>query len=308
MEFSYEEVLERVLCEMLATNALTKEDYDKRMKGFEKLYLFSNENLGTYYKRLDLKGKRVLTVGSSGDQILYSLYYGADEVVCYDICPLSKYYFDLKVACIKNFSFEEFNRLIDLSKMIFSEEVYVKVSHDIKGESRRFWDSLYLEGFNDYDYDINRLHWKHLSKDVYTNNEEIYTELQSILKSGVKVRHMCGDVRDIPQKLARYKFDAIMLSNIAHYVKNWNVQKSEVEGQSQFHDLVLKLGTILSEGGFVQLDYAYNDRLKRYKKYADFYGKDKIKTATAYGNEGAIIYYPEGKNNTSKQKEEESSL
>ena len=70
----YENALERVLCEMLATNALTKEDYEKRMKGFEKLYLFSNENLGTYYKRLNLEGKRVLTVGSSGDQILYSLF------------------------------------------------------------------------------------------------------------------------------------------------------------------------------------------------------------------------------------------
>ena len=304
----YEYVLERVLCEMLATNALTKEEYDKRMKGFEKLYLFSNENLGTYYKRLDLDGKRVLTVGSSGDQILYSLYFGADEVVCYDICPLSKYYFELKVACIKNLSFEEFNKLIDLSKMIFSEEVYAKVSHDLNGESRLFWDSLYLEGFNDYDYDINRLHWKLLSNDVYTNNKEIYNQLQKILRAGIKVKHMRGDIRNMPQKLTGKKFDAIMLSNIAHYVKNWNEQKSEVEGQSQFYDLVSNLKTILTKGGFIQLDYAYNDRLKRYKKYADVYGKDKIKTATTYGDEGAIIYYPEGKNDSSKQKVEEVSL
>ena len=286
---NYEDALERVLYEMLATNALTKEEYDKRMKGFEKLYLFSNENLGTYYKRLDLDGKRVLTVGSSGDQILYSLYFGADEVVCYDICPLSKYYFDLKVACIKNLSFEEFNKLIDLSKMIFSEEVYAKVSHDLNGESRLFWDSLYLEGFNDYDYDINRLHWKLLSNDVYTNNKEIYNKLQKILRAGIKVKHMRGDIRNMPQKLTGKKFDAIMLSNIAHYAKNWNEQKSEVDGQSQFYDLVSNLKTILSKGGFIQLDYAYNDRLKRYKKYADIYGKDKIKTATTYGNEGAII-------------------
>lgn len=304
----YENALERVLCEMLATNALTKEDYDMRMKGFEKLYLFSNENLGTYYKRLNLKGKRVLTVGSSGDQILYSLYYGADEVVCYDICPLSKYYFDLKVACIKNLSFEEFNKLIDLSKMIFSEEVYAKVSHDLKGESRLFWDSLYLDGFNDYNYDINRMHWKLLSKDVYTNNEEIYNDLQRRLREGVKVRHVCGDVRVMPQRLKGKKFDAIMLSNIAHYVKNWNERKSEVEGQIQFFDLVSNLKAILSKGGFIQIDYSYNDRLQRYKRYAEIYGSDKIKSATAYGNEGAIIYYPEGKDDSSKQKVEEVSL
>ena len=304
----YEKDAERVIYEMLATNILSVDAYLNRMKGFEKVYLFSNENLGTYYKRLNLNGKKVLTVGSSGDQILYSLYNGADEVVCYDICPLSKYYFDLKVACIKNLSFEEFNKLIDLSKMIFSEEVYAKVSHDIKGESRLFWDSLYLDGFNDYDYDINRLHWKLLSNDVYTNNKQIYNEIQRKLKAGVKVKHISGDIRNMPQKFAGKKFDAIMLSNIAHYVKNWNENKSELEGQKQFNDLIYKLQSILSKGGFIQIDYAYNDRLKRYKKYADVYGKDKIKCATAYGNEGAIIYYPDGKNFVSDKREEEACV
>ena len=159
-----------------------------------------------------------------------------------------------------------------------------------------FWDNLYLDGCKVYDYEINRLHWKLLSNDVYTNNKKVYNDLQSKLRAGIRVKHMRGDIRNMPNRLKGKTFDSIMLSNIAHYVKFWNEHKSEVDGQTEFYDLVAELRTILSNDGFIQIDYAYNDRLKRYKKYADIYGNDKIKSATAYGNEGAIIYYPNGKN------------
>ena len=62
----YEEVLERVCYEMLSTVTEDNEEYEKRMKGFEKLYLFSNEYLGVFLKRINLKDKRVLTTGYNG--------------------------------------------------------------------------------------------------------------------------------------------------------------------------------------------------------------------------------------------------
>ena len=59
---------------------------------FHMLYLFSNEELNKYFPKIIRKNASVLTVGSSGDQILYSLLYGAKDVTCFDVNPFTKFY------------------------------------------------------------------------------------------------------------------------------------------------------------------------------------------------------------------------
>ena len=84
-----EEKIERMMTAMLARKGLDKSDEKYNLRGFERFYLYTNEHLNTFLKKINVKDKRVLTVGRSGDQILYSLLNGAREVVCFDICPFT---------------------------------------------------------------------------------------------------------------------------------------------------------------------------------------------------------------------------
>ena len=45
-----------------------------------KVYHCSNERLNAYFKDLKLKGSRIATVGSSGDQVLNAIFYGAKDI------------------------------------------------------------------------------------------------------------------------------------------------------------------------------------------------------------------------------------
>ena len=43
------------------------------------IYLYGTEAIGSYYKPLKLKGKSVLTINGSGDQVLNAYYFGAKK-------------------------------------------------------------------------------------------------------------------------------------------------------------------------------------------------------------------------------------
>jgi 16S rRNA C1402 (ribose-2'-O) methylase RsmI len=74
----------------------------------EDIYTFSNENLDHLFKKVNVKGKKVLTVGSGGDQAIYSIYKGAREVDLIDANVLTKAIVELKLAAIKAFDLNIF--------------------------------------------------------------------------------------------------------------------------------------------------------------------------------------------------------
>ena len=115
---------------------------------FHNLYSISNENLYEFFPKLNLKNASVMTVGSSGDQVLYSLMFGAKEVVCVDINPFTKFFYDFKVACIKHFDFEGFNEFFGhykSSEQTLNAEAYRQISYLLPEDSKYFWDNLFLQ-------------------------------------------------------------------------------------------------------------------------------------------------------------------
>ena len=284
-----EEKIERMMQAMLAKKT---GDDSLKLKGFERFYLFTNEHLNVFLKRIDVREKRVLTVGSSGDQILYSLLNGAREVVCVDVCPFAEYYYNLKVACIKNLSYEEFVQLVDASENILSPEVYRKISHDIYGESREFWDNLYLEGFNHYEFLINRANVKLMGNAVYMNNKSEYNKLQNILRVPQAVLFLEADIRELPEILHEEdKYDVMLFSNIIQYAHSWNGGQTQECGEYQFLTIMKKLVKNLNPNGVMQIDYAYKNRLGKYKKYTKLLG-GQISSAAVSFQAGPIVYRP----------------
>ena len=118
-----------------------------------KVYHCSNERLNAYFKDLNLKGARIATVGSSGDQVLNAIFYGAKDITLIDANIFTRAYFEYKTAMIKNLDYIEFMSILGTFKM-FNWKTYAKISHDLSPRSKRFFDELMLnQDDHGHDYD-----------------------------------------------------------------------------------------------------------------------------------------------------------
>ena len=149
----------------------------------------SNERLLKYMPKLNLSGKRVATVGSSGDQVLNALFYGAKDITLIDGNPYTRAFVEYKIALMKNLSFQEIKRLFNygfVDKELFSYKTYMKISHDLSKPVQQFWDSLMLEQgdlLNSRYFRRRLLHPGVASYDdsVFYKSEAAYKKLQKIL-------------------------------------------------------------------------------------------------------------------------------
>lgn len=81
-------------------------EYD--YQGFFKIYPFTTENIDGYMHNFDVFGKKSLTVGSSGDQVINLAMRGCLDQTVIDVCPNTKFYFYLKKAGLLELDYSEF--------------------------------------------------------------------------------------------------------------------------------------------------------------------------------------------------------
>ena len=118
-----------------------------------KVYHCSNERLNAYFKDLNLTGSRIATVGSSGDQVLNAIYYGAKDITLIDANIFTRAYYEYKTAMIKNLDFKTFKQHLGRFSM-FNWKIYSKISHDLSTRIKLFFDELMLnQDDNGHDYD-----------------------------------------------------------------------------------------------------------------------------------------------------------
>jgi len=212
------------------------------------VYPYSNEHLRQLFANLNVYGKSVATVGSSGDQAFNAIYYGADKVTIIDACITAEPYIELKKAAILNFDFETFNKFMT-GENIFNPQWYAKISHDLNDSAKMFWDNLFLEGEEACHMEpLTYLKSTVLQKigSAFYDNPENYQRLQSLLK-GKNFEYIQAEFGDFPQML-REKYDLILLSNINTY--------SERE---MFFEVVGKLEKYnLNDGGAIQIHYIFD--------------------------------------------------
>ena len=87
-------------------NTIIDEEY---IWDFEDIFPFTTENIAGYIDYFDLQDKSLLTVGSSGDQIINAAFKGAKDITLLDINPYAKYYYYLKAAGILELNLTDFN-------------------------------------------------------------------------------------------------------------------------------------------------------------------------------------------------------
>lgn len=203
----------------------TCEDNFRYSNEFSRLYTFTTENISGYLKYFNLKDKKLLTVGSSGDQILNAYFNGARDITLYDINEYAKYYIYLKIAAILSLNYTEFqyfffkNGLTEYTnKQMFNSELFNKIKPILRlldYESYLFFDELfclyepykireYL--FND-DEDRNKVI---KSNNIYLRNENVYNKLKSIVKS-INFKYINGNIFE---NEIDGQYDNIFLSNL----------------------------------------------------------------------------------------------
>ena len=227
---------------------------------FSKIYPFTTENIAGYIDYFDFDDKSLLTVGSSGDQILNAFYNGARDITLFDINEYAKYYVYLKIAAILSLSYKEFKAFFfshGLTPFVrnhhmFSPELYKKIKDNLRlldYESFLFFDELFSlyeptkirERMFDDDEDRNVV-IKGMNK--YLQDEESYNKLQAIIRK-ISFRYINGNIfeEDVDGK-----FDNIFLSNLC-----------TIANLEQLKSLLQKLDrNNLNSSGSIQLGYLWN--------------------------------------------------
>ena len=250
-------------------------------------YPFSNENLKALFEKIDVKNKNVLTVGSSGDQALNAIFYGAKKVTLADFNIYTQIFVELKMALIQTLTYKQFVHAINNRGGFFGAAFYKKCSHLLSPRVQIFWDTIMLEGLKNeiekfFVYDMENY-------SVFYQRQSEYETLQKILKERkFELEFVCDNVVNFPEIFTE-KYDLILLSNVYDYF--WGTRG---EGK-QFMDSVLKLyKKNLNRGGMIQVSSSFSNGFQRTIK-EDSNGKIRgrdlviIKEAGLYGEPSAML-------------------
>ena len=245
--------------EILKTSIECCKAYDEKKLYFNRnIFAFTTENISGYINYFDLKDKSLLTVGSSGDQIINATLFDPKSITLYDIAPESKYYYYLKAAGVISLTkdeFLEFFRYKDYNGVynpnVFNMKSYNKIKKTLKHLNKNAY-LYYEELFNTFSNITIRkalFHPCEYSTDkiekfnIYLSSNISYDMAATKLKV-VKPKFVCRDILDINSS---HKYDNIWLSNIA----TWFDRKDIID------KLASKSYDCLNEEGKLLLSYLY---------------------------------------------------
>ncbi|MBP3921096.1 MAG: hypothetical protein J6D28_05995 [Bacilli bacterium] len=246
--------------EQLIINAINKCNgmlVDDIAKPFQLLYPFTTENINGYINYFNLYCKKLLTVGSSGDQIINASLYDCKDIVCLDICPYTKFYFYLKLSCLLELDRDKFLTFLCYkyktfkdNELSFHNSNYQKIKSTLRlldYESYLFWDELF-SNFRGLDIRKELFYFDENKMDViiksnsYLQSNIVYDEVRrKIMKTRIE---FIND--DILKSKKDRLFDVIWLSNIGTYLSRHFVKI-----------MVDKVSKELNDDGMLLISYLY---------------------------------------------------
>ena len=188
-----------------------------------KAYVFTNENMADFMPKLDLKDKKVLCIGASGDFIINAFLHGAKSVDAVDISPVACFMGELKLAGLKHLNYEEFLKFFgttgqeSFGKESFSRNQYDNLKGHISVEAQYFFNQI----IGSSSLSPNRMiidTVKGMSKikkmNPYLKSQEDYNKAKDTLKP---VAFYPQDIRIFLNQHKNSNYDFIYLSNIFSY-------------------------------------------------------------------------------------------
>ncbi len=235
-------------------NGLFVEDF---VKDFQLLYPFTTENIAGYINNFNLSNGTLLTVGSSGDQIINGSLFNCRYIVCLDIYPYAKFYIYLKLSCLLELDKNELLHFLCYkyktfrdNNSAFNNNIYKKIKSTLRlldYESYLIWDELFstFQGLNIrkelFYFDENRVDVI-IGCNPYLQSDIAYEEAREKIKK-TKLEFITGDV--FKMEIDR-QFDFIWLSNIGTYISRHFLKI-----------MVDKMSKNLNDNGLLLISYLY---------------------------------------------------
>lgn len=276
MEYNFANILEKAKekCE-------DKEVYNEA-NSFGKIYPFTTENISGYIDSFNLKDRSLLTVGSSGDQIINAILKGCKDITLLDINPFTKYYYYLKIACLLCLDKDTFIQFLHYkddptpfknNENAFNYEIFNKVKQtldELDHESYLFWNELF-KAYKPLEIRTNLFEMEeYRTKAVigcnnYLHDVKLYKDAQEKIMT-VTPHFVYGDIFNT--KFER-KFDNIWLSNIGAYMGNLIAIREMVDIEDK----------ILEDNGKLLICYLYDmvNESKYNKSWPIIYNQERIK-------------------------------
>ena len=248
--------------DQLLMNAIKKCDgmfVSDYVNPFQLLYPFTTENIAGYIHFFNLSNHSLLTVGSSGDQIINASLFDCLNIVCLDICPYTKFYVFLKISCLLELNrsdflsflcYKNYPKTFKNNIFRFDNAIFKKIKSTLKlldYESYLIWNSLFstfkgLEIRQElFNLDENRVDVV-VASNPYLQSDNNYEEARQKIKQ-TKLEFIIGDIFAL--KLNQ-SFDAIWLSNIGTYLSRHFLKI-----------LVDKMSKNLNDQGLLLISYLY---------------------------------------------------
>lgn len=194
-------------------------------KIFQDVYPFTTEYITGYFKEIDFKDKKVLTVGSSSDQAFNAILLGAGKVVVYDINENTARFGKLKR---------------DIITQVPRKKLYSRVN-SIK--------DVPLSGDLFSEKDLRFMN-------PYMSSDKNYNKLQELLRTNPdSIEYKTGDITRLNLD-EDDKYDVILLSNALQYLDLF-IDKDK-DPYKELKRIFDELKIHLSEEGFLQLLYIYS--------------------------------------------------
>ena len=241
----------------------------------DKIEPFATKNIKEILTKYNLKGKKILTLLSSGDQIIDMCLNGANNITSFDINHLTKYYYNLKkAALLSNITREQFLEYFcyyhypyynGINKQSFHPEMFEKICQYLDEESYKFWSSLYDE-YNHLQirngkslFLGNELHYKILTNTIdYLNNDTNFYKTKERVKD-LNFSFINEDARNLPN-ISIEHYDFIYLSNIIEYLlKTYlcsiNENQNQLDKLQELKDLLITYTNLLNKDGILIANY-----------------------------------------------------
>ena len=228
---------------------------------FSSTYMFSNENINGFMKKISLDKKSVLTVCSSGDQAFNLILNGASNVDLFDINGFTKYYFYLKKAAIMGLNYQDFMNFFFstlINKKSFSFNSYLNFRDWIDDfDARIFWDYLFCHYTGNEIYKSKLFHKLYYSKkDTLKRNQYLITE-----NNYNRLKEMLVDKEfnfyniNLFEDTLYFKdnYDFIYLSNIFDYL----VKENDLEYAKSIKEIITNLSEYINDNGEIVVNYIY---------------------------------------------------
>lgn len=254
---------------------------NKQIDSNFQVYAFTNENIGEYLSKLELKEKnKVLSVCSSGDHLFNLKVLSIKDIDLIDINPLTEYYvLGLRKSMILTYSFSEYREIINFLYKNNKEDIEKEKSilynllNYMPKKYQIFWSQIfdyYFELQEKYHSKIKLL--QILTLDYYFNLEEItfynkylqkeseYLKLKKALLEG-EINFINKSIFDINSSDV---YDLILCSNALEHtcIPELNINKLK--------ELYNNLINSLRGEGIILASYIYGFYNKYEKSYRSF--------------------------------------